>query len=206
MVPLYHSKDDTPCPAPSAGILAKLANIFGSIPDGHLLAHLWGHRRNGRPGYPLQAMWRAYLASFVLNLGNTNDLIRRLMDDHPLRELCGFGSLLPHRRTFNRFIRRLGVPHHADMVEAIFTSLTNKLRELIPDLGAEVAVDSTVVRSHCSPHSKTKRSGRTEKSDPEASWTAKNTTQARGAARNGSSGSSYTWLPMQTMRCRWLLK
>ncbi|MCE2465362.1 MAG: transposase [Dehalococcoidia bacterium] len=170
---------NTPCPVPTAGILAKLASIFDVLPDGHLLAHLWEHRRNGRPGYPLQAMWRAYLASFILNLGNTNDLIRRLRDDYPLRELCGFGSLLPHRRTFNRFIQRLAVPHHADMVEAIFTALTNKLKEFIPDLGQELAIDSTFVRSHCSPNSKTKRSGRTEKSDPEASWTAKNSTQAK---------------------------
>ena len=184
----HHTTDDTPCPAPTPGVLAKLASIFEVLPDGHLLAHLWEHRCKGRPGYPLQAMWRAYLASFILNLGNTNDMIRRLMDDPRLRELCGFGVHLPHRRTFNRFVRRLSVPHHGEMIEAIFTSLTNKLRELIPDLGAEVAVDSTFVRSHCAPHSKTKRSGRTTNSDPEASWTAKNSTQAKDGSKEWKFG------------------
>ncbi len=124
-------------------------------------------------------MWRAYLASFFLNLGNTNDLIRRLQDDPSLRELCGFGSQLPHRRTFNRFVRVLAEPHHAVMSEQIITSLNGKLKEQRPDLGTEVAVDSTVVRSHCAPHRKTKRSKWTEKSDPEATWTAKNSTQGK---------------------------
>ena len=65
-----------------------------------------GARKNHRPGYPLKAMWRAYVASFVLNLPHTNAIIRRLYEDPELRRLCGFyGPTLPHRSTFNRLFR-----------------------------------------------------------------------------------------------------
>ena len=39
------------------------------------------YRPTGRQGYPLKALWRAYVGSFVLNLAHTNALIRRLEDD-----------------------------------------------------------------------------------------------------------------------------
>ncbi len=184
MVRQYHTTtNSTPCPAPGAGILGKLSALFELLPAGHLLVHLWEHRYRGRYGYPLQAMWRAYLVSFFLNMGSTNELINRLRCDHPLRELCGLPSKLPDRRTFNRFIQRLKEPHHADMVEQVITQVADKHKEITPDLGDELAIDSTTVRSHCSPHRKSKRSGRTERSDPEAEWGYKNTTQAKEGSK-----------------------
>ncbi len=148
-----------------------LRAIFASLDDEALVTHLKQHRHMGRHGYPVRAMFRAYLASFVLNLRHTNDLIRRLQDDRNLRRICGLGNTLPHRTTFNRFIRTLG--RHADLVEEVLNSITGELRELIPDLGAEVAVDSTAVRTHANPHPR-----RRGLFDPEASWTAKNSAHA----------------------------
>ena len=150
--------------------LATLAAIFDNLSDARLLAALWLYRANARPGYPLRPFWLGYVASFYLNLGSTNDLIRRLKDDKGLRKLCGFGDNLPHRTTFNRFVSRLS--HHADLVEQSFIGVTNKLRDLLPDLGDEVAIDSTTVRTHANPN-------RRIRADPEASWTAKNSTGAK---------------------------
>ena len=53
------------------------------------------------------------------------DALDRLEDDDDLRALCGF-TILPHRTTFNRFIRRLS--HHTDLVQAALTDLTSQLR------------------------------------------------------------------------------
>ena len=158
--------------------LGELAAIFASLHDDALLARLQEYRPVGRHGYPLQALWRAYVGSFVLNLPHTNALIRRLEDEPRFRTLCGFGAL-PHRRTFNRFIRRLS--HHADLVEATFVDLTHQLKALIPGLGNEVAVDSTTVRSHCNPNRK-------RISDPEASWTAKNSPRAKDGGKEWHHG------------------
>ena len=150
---------------------SELAAVFSSLDDAALLARLQEYRPTGRQGYPLKALWRAYVGSFILNLPHTNALIRRLEDDQDLRDLCGFRRL-PHRTTFNRFIQRLS--HHVDLVEACFAHVTNLLRDLLLDLGGEVAVDSTTVRSHCNPNRK-------RISDREASWTAKN----RAGAKEG---------------------
>ena len=150
-------------------LLGLLAEIFASLDDSALLARLQEYRPTGRQGYPLKALWRSYVASFVLNLPHTNALIRRLEDDLAFRLLCGFGHL-PHRTTFNRFILRLS--RHSDLVELCFAQLTAEIKALLPDLGEETAVDATTVRSHCAPNRK-------PISDPQASWTAKNSTQAK---------------------------
>ena len=158
--------------------LGELAAILSRLDDAALLARLQDYRWTGRQGYSLKVLWRAYVGSFVLNLPHTNALIRRLEDDADFRELCGFRDL-PHRTTFNRFIRRLS--HHPDLVEACFAQLTHQLRTLLPDLGREVAVDSTTVRSHCNPN-------RRRISDPEASWTAKNSPRTKEGGKEWHHG------------------
>ena len=164
---------------PAQDHLGELAAVFSSLDDAALLVRLQEYRPTGRPGYPLKALWRAYVASFILNLPHTNALIRRLEDEPDFRYLCGFFSPLPHRTTFNRFIQRLS--HHVDLVEACFADLTHQLKTLIPDLGAEVAIDSTTVRSHRNPNRK-------RVSDPEASWTAKNSARAKEGGKEWHHG------------------
>ena len=143
--------------------LAELQAILDSVDASAILAILWQYRWNGRPGYPLAALWRAHLARFLLNLPSVNALIRRLEDDPALRLVCGFGNL-PHRTTFNRFFSRLA--DHQDLVDQALAPLTDLLRQALPGFGEKVAVDSTTVKTHSSPH-------RPLVSDPEASWTAK---------------------------------
>ena len=152
---------------------AELSQVLDAIDCAPLLERLQAYRHTGRPGYPLLSLWRSYIASYFLNLGSTNDLIRLLHVTPDLREVCGFDpdATLPHRTTFNRFIRR--VADHADLVEAAFISITDQLHEYLPDLGKEVAVDSTAVWSYSNPH-------RRVISDPDASWTAKNSAHAKG--------------------------
>ena len=153
----------------SAG-LDEIRAVLEAVDASALVTRLEEYRPVGRKGYPLTALWRAYFVSFILGLSSTNALIRRLQDDPELRLLCGF-SQLPHRTTFNRFISRLN--NHSDLVEDCHAALTDRLAELLPGLGQKVAVDSTVVRTHSNPNRK-------EVSDPEASWTRKNSTKAKG--------------------------
>ena len=152
--------------------LSELSAIFDSLDDGAIVECIRDSRHNGRPGYDPRAMWRAYVASFILNLPHTNAIIRRLEDSPALRHLCGFIGKLPHRTTFNRFISRLSEEYH-DPVEACFAKVTDHLKSLLPDLGDEVAIDSTTVRSHCNPN-------RALTSDSTATWTAKNSASSAG--------------------------
>ena len=105
-----------------------------------------------------------------MHFPHTNSLIRLLKEDPELRATCGFGDVLPHRTTFNRFIRRLS--HHADLAEVVMSSLTDRLKAELPDLGEEVAVDSTAVRTHSNPNRKTI-------SDQEARWGVKHSVKAK---------------------------
>ena len=77
---------------------------------------------------------------------------------------------LPHRRTFNRFIRRLA--DHADLVEACFAKVTEAFRELLPDLGEKVGIDASVIRSRSNPRKRT---------DHEATWAVGHTTQSKSS-------------------------
>lgn len=151
------------------GGIVDLGRVLDALNDTPIIARLQRYRWTGRKGYSIEALWRSYVASFVLNLPHTNALLRRLEDDEHLRDLCGFDTL-PHRTTFNRFIQRLSF--HTDLVETCLADLTERLRCLLPDIGQDVAVDSTTVRSHSNPNRKCK-------SDPQASWTAKNSAGAK---------------------------
>ena len=159
-----------------------LKAILDTINADPLLNRLQAYRPVGRQGYPLDALWRAYLSSFVLNLPSTNALVRLLEDDAVLRRVCGFREL-PHRTTFNRFISRLA--HHHDLVEGCLSDVTERMRESCPDLGRKVAIDSTTVPSWSNPNKVSKRTGQC--SDPEASWTAK--TVSRGKDQR----TEYFW-------------
>ena len=153
-----------------------LAETLDAVDAAEIIAKIEDERYMGRHGYPPLGMWRAYLASFVLGLPSTNALIRQLQDDPELRLACGLGDNVPHRTTFNRFIRRLS--RHRDLVDRCMAGLTDHLADLLPGLGEKVAVDSTVVRSHSNPNRKSKVTGQV--SDPDASWTAKNSARGKG--------------------------
>lgn len=141
------------------GCYPDLQRVCAVIDATALMTRLQAYRPTGRPGYPLLSLWRAYIARYVLNLRDTNDLIRRLQDDPGLRAVCGFGDTLPHRTTFNRFIRRLA--DHTDLVAACFAGVTDRIKELLPDLGREVAIDATAVPAYSNPR---------RPSDPDAAW------------------------------------
>jgi len=92
----------------------ELTRVYEVIDDTKLIDRLSQYRWTGRPGHDLRALWKAYVAAFILNLPTTNALIRRLQEDSTLRRLCGFREM-PSRWTFNRFFARL--TKHLDLVE-----------------------------------------------------------------------------------------
>ena len=156
--------------APQSPRRTELKAIFAAGDDTAILARRQAYRPTGRPGYPLRALGRAYLAAFCLNLGNANGLIRLREDSPSLRELCGLDGSFPVRRTFNRFIRRLA--DHADLVADALDGVAEGLKELLPDLGQPVAVAATALRTPSNPNRK-------EVSDPEASWGVKHSVKSR---------------------------
>ena len=178
---VYDQSSEACADSQADGGIHEINSILDTIDATLILDRLNAYRRTGRRGYPLTSLWRAYLASFILNLPSTNALIRRLQDDLELRVLCGF-STLPHRATFNRFITRLA--SHSDLVESCLSQLTDELAGALPDFGRKVSIDSTVVRTHANPNRK-------NKSDPEASWTFKNSASGKDGEKEHFYGYKY---------------
>ncbi len=129
-------------------LVDELGKVFDCLPENRLKAKLGLERWIGRSGYPITVMFRAYLASYLLNIGNTNSLIRRLQEDVALREICGFSNSkpLPNRRTFNRVMDRLRF--HYDLIEWCMDQVLYKLREILPNFGTTIAIDGTDVHTH----------------------------------------------------------
>lgn len=153
------------------------AKILNSVDEADILRELNKYRlAGGRRTYRLVSHWRAYLLSFLLNVHSTADLWRRLGENPAFRLMCGYGSgTLPNARTLNRFIKRLTA--HPDLVAECLDPFVDDLHDRWPDLGNIVAVDSTTVRTHSNPRSK---------SDLEASWAVKNSAQSK-------SGKDAVW-------------
>ncbi len=93
------------------------------------------------------------------------------------QEAVRFRGWHSHRTTFNRFIRRMSF--HVSLIRSICASITNRLRELLPDLGKNVAVDSIKVRTHSNPDRPLVR-------DPDASWTGTAKESEAGIATPGN--------------------
>lgn len=160
--------------------LAALRSTLDLVDASALIARLLEYRQRhsgvalGRKGFTPEALWRAYLARFLLNLPSVCALVRRLQDDPVLRRICGL-SRVPHRSTFSYFFSRLA--QHRELVEEALACTTDHLKELLPGLGETLAIDSTTVRTHSNAR-------RPFISDPEASWTAKTST-GPNADKNG---------------------
>ena len=74
MATLDFTQSNTVVQPPKSGD-GFLTALLDSLDDGLLLETLQAYRRTGRPGYPLRAMWRAYLLKFVLNIRYNNQLV-----------------------------------------------------------------------------------------------------------------------------------
>ena len=104
--------------------------VLDSVDDSRLVKVLQGGKRTGRHGFAVRAMFRAYLAKFVLNIRYNNQLLERLRGSEKLREVCGFGDEVPSESTMSRFVTKLA--DHLDLIEEILTGGADELRRLVP--------------------------------------------------------------------------
>ena len=156
----------------------ELDEVFNCIPYQKLVKAMHDDKRKkafsplGRPNYSFETMLKAYLASYILPVKSTNDLIRRLQENPVLTLVCGFdlAKPLPHRTTLNRFFNKL--IEYQDFVTECLNEVTSKLYDLIPSFGKIVAMDTTPIHSHSHPN-------KNPISDPEAGFVYKGGAQGK---------------------------
>jgi len=144
--------------------IQRLTRLLDALPDGPLLEALEARRRGRRNDYPLAALWRALLAAIVFGHGSLASLSRELARNGQLRDLCGFDPLrgdraVPPPWVWTRFIVRL--LEHQTRVDELFETLVDRLGELLPDYGRDLAVDGKAI-------------GAWSRNDPDASQGFKN--------------------------------
>jgi len=123
----------------------RLGRILDALPDEALVAALRQARKGRRDDYPVEAVWRSFVAGVVLGHPTVAALIRELKRNGELREVCGFDPLRGDQAVPPEWVySRLGsaLERHWALVEAMFDCLVDRVASLLPDFGRTLAMDS----------------------------------------------------------------
>jgi hypothetical protein len=150
--------------------LERLRLVLDHIGDEGLMRKLEEHRKWGRDDYPIRPVWNSVLAGIVYQHVSADSLRRELSRNGQLRDQCGFdpqkgSGAVPPPWVYTRFLRLL-FKFKAE-IDGMFDRLVDALKDLLPDLGFSVAVDSKGVDSAGRPTKEKKGDGRR---DMEADW------------------------------------
>jgi hypothetical protein len=161
--------------------LKRLELMLSAIPDEPLMQVLEQERKGRRDDYPMRAVWNSLLAGVVFQHPSIEALRRELLRNAELRQACGFNVLkgdlaVPPKYVYTRFFKRLY--RHRQAVDEMFEVLVERLRELLPDFGRHLAIDSKAIASHSKGKKKSEKS-----SDADADWGVKS---YRGTREDGT--------------------
>ena len=107
----------------------------------------------------VRAHFMAYLHKTVI--GTITAPHWTLLNNATSRVACGFKGRVPSRPTLSRVFTQMA--EHIELVERIMDEVVREAKRIHPDLGEELAVDSTPVRSYSD-------GNRKPRSDPDAEW------------------------------------
>jgi hypothetical protein len=164
--------------------LRRLEFVLEALPDEKLMQKLEQRRGRGRDDYPLRPSWNSVIAGIVFEHKTTASLRRELGRNGELRQVCGFDphagcDAVPTPRAYTNLLKALC--QCTDEVEAMFDALVDELKELLPDFGKCLAVDSKAISSYANgKNKKTRADGRR---DLDADWGRK---QYSGVHKDGT--------------------
>ncbi len=142
------------------GDLERLALVLKNLPDERLMVILEEHRGNGRDDYPIRAVWNSVLAAIIFQHDSIASLMRELLRNAQLREICGFDPILgmnsvPSPSAYSNFF--VNLLERQCEIELIFDGLAKMLHEELPDFGTNLAIDGKAIESHARPMSLEKK-------------------------------------------------
>ena len=154
---------------PRDGLALSVGRVLDTPELARLVEDLAALRRSPRvrPGYTTRSLLGACIVKSLYGL-STWAQVARLIGEHPgLQAVLGEA---PSQWACYRFSRKLAA--HRDLRESCARGLLEKLRATDPELGADVAVDSTDIPAYANGQKYRYRGGpeRTSWSDPDASW------------------------------------
>ena len=131
--------------------ILRLERVLAVLPDGELLDALVAERAGKRNDYPIVAVWNSLIAGIVFGHDSVASLIRELRRNAELRLICGFDPLggeevVPNAWQYSKFFKKLFA--NAELVDAMFERLVERVRELLPDFGAHLAIDGKALPAY----------------------------------------------------------
>lgn len=165
------------------GDLERLRLVLEYIPDEKLMRKLEKERKKGRDDYPVRAMWNSLLAGVVFQHISIESLRRELSRNGQLRFMCGFygsgNKAVPPGWVYTRFFRKI-IECEEDINE-MFNKMVEELRNLLPNFGKDLCIDSKAVRSLATGINRNEKAdGRRDK---DADWGRK---EYRGVNKDGT--------------------
>ncbi len=165
------------------GDLERLRLVIENMPDEKLMQSLEKARKNGRDDYPVRAMWNSILAGIVYQHPTIESLRRELSRNGQLRFMCGFrNGKIPGAYVYTRFLNKL--LREEEFISTIFNELVDKLNELLPSFGKNLAIDGKAISSLSRGYSKKKK--KDGRRDLDANWGIK---EYKGICEDGTAWS-----------------
>jgi len=134
------------------GDLERLKLVMEYLPDEKFMKHLEKERGDGRDDNPIRGMWNSLLAGIVYEHDSTASLRRELARNGQMRTLVGLSNGVPSASAYSRFLNKLMEEEHVELIEELFNTLINQLKELLPDFGERLAVDGKAIESFANSH------------------------------------------------------
>ena len=129
--------------------LASLRELLALIPDGLLLQGLRQHRGRGRNDYPVTVLWGVVLLTVLLRHKDFEACLAELRRNAGLRRLIGIEEedQVPRKWNVSRFLGVLGSEPHRTRLLEVFDRMAERLGQVVPDLGKNLAGDATALRA-----------------------------------------------------------
>ena len=140
-----------------AGDLERLDLVILTLDDEKLMQILERERGKGRDDNPVRAMWNSVLAGIVYEHKSVESLRRELKRNPDLLDKCGFDTTegieaVPEPSVYTRFLKNL--LKHQEEIDEILDKLVSELKDILPDFGKRLAIDSKAIGSLAKRYSK----------------------------------------------------
>jgi hypothetical protein len=144
----------------------QVAALLNTPEIARLIADLDATRWSGRPGYPIGVMVGLVLVKSVYTLPTWTRAVRLVAEHAALRDALGDA---PSVHAAYRFAAKLR--EHGSLLEACLDRVLAGLRERMPDLGVDLAIDGSDLPAYAN-GMRHKANGelREHYSDPDATW------------------------------------
>ena len=136
-----------------------LNNTLSLLDVKHIAEFLTPDSHRGPRPWNREPIIRSLLIMRLEGFKTVSKMINQMHRNPALRRVIGFTDRIssdtgrstpniPSRRTFLRVFKGMQHPKVENMLEDEFVRLTNKLKYVLPDLGEDVCVDATTIKSY----------------------------------------------------------